>query len=367
MRHVLSPVLGAGLLCFMVACGSSSTTGAAGGGANGGGSSTGSGGCPSNLAEAPNSDFCEAAKAPTDCSQVTAAFDTQVCGVPVVDPTDELARSTNVKEYAGSGPPNLACFTKAGYPTAGTSATVKVQGTVQIFSHGCESKNVTVEIHKVNRSGAAGDPDLGDLVGTAFVTPDDCKGGVTSATDECDPRLECTYEYDGVPSETELVILTKGSAWAPLYDFNIYIPTAEVKDGVYTHNVKALAADDYTVIAQAAIGGPISAGNGAIAGEVHDCDDVRLTNATVNTEAHKQLLTYFTSDEVHPLPETGASSTSILGLYAAIDVPPGPASVAALGLVNGKVTTVGYYRVRVFPDSVTSITFKGLRPFQISQ
>ena len=38
---------------------------------------------------------------------------------------------------------------------------------------------------------------------------------------------------------------------------------------------------------------------------------------------------------------------------------------SALGLVGGKLTTVGYFKVRVFPDAVTAITFRGVRPYQV--
>jgi hypothetical protein len=178
---------------------------------------------------------------------------------------------------------------------------------------------------------------------------------------------ECSYSYPNVPSETELIILTKGSAWAPLYEYNDYIPNAAITGGKWTHNVQALSTDDYSAIAQAAIGAPITEGHGAIAGETHDCSNIRINGATVDIGAGRQLLTYFTDNEADPLPATSATSTSSLGLYAALDVAPGPVSVGALGLVDGKVTTVGWYQVYVYENAVTALTFQGPRPFQISQ
>ena len=118
-------------------------------------------------------------------------------------------------------------------------------------------------------------------------------------------------------------------------------------------------------IAQAAIGQPITTGHGAIAGEVHDCGDVRLTNAVADVDVQKRALTYFTSDEDNPLPDLGAFGTSKLGLYGAIDVVPGPATVAAAGLLNGQLVSLGQHRVYVYPDTVTSLTFRGLRPTQV--
>jgi len=55
----------------------------------------------------------------------------------------------------------------------------------------------------------------------------------------------------------------------------------------------------------------------------------------------------------------------VLGLYSALDVAPGPVTVAATGLVNGQPVSLGQHRVFVYPDAVTSVTFKGLRPYQL--
>jgi hypothetical protein len=367
MRNVLLTACAGGLFVFMTACGSS--TGGTGGngatGTGGHGNSTGTGPttCPDNLAAAPGSDFCQAQKTTPNCDYVGPSYHTQVCGVPVLDPPVALTRSSDVKEYAGSGPPDLSCLDVANVPKLGTSQAVTVEGVVKIFSHGCESKDVKIEIYEVV------DADIGPTpVGTPVTTPSDCTvSGVSSTNADCGTRYECKYSYAGVPTEKELLVLTKGAQWAPLYAYNLFIPNTEVVGGKWTHDVRALATDDYSVIPQAAIGGPITPGNGAIAGEVHDCGDVRLTGATVDVDVFKKVVTYFSSNEESPLPDLGAASTSVLGLYAALDVAPGLASVAALGLVDGKVTTLGYARVKVFPDSVTSLTFRGVRPYQVAQ
>ena len=220
----------------------------------------------------------------------------------------------------------------------------------------------------VTRTGGADDGSLGTLLGSAVTTPSDCTAE-SLATDEedCGTRYECNYSYPGVPSETELVIKTHGDVWAPLYEYNIFIRNEAAQGGMWTHNVRALAQDDYGVISQVALGAPITAKHGAIAGEVHDCGDVRLVNAVVDVNVSKAVTTYFTNDEDHPLPELQARGTSTLGLYSAMDISAGPVSVGAVGLVDGTVTTVGFFRARVFEDSVTSVTFRGLPPFLLPQ
>ncbi|MFO0761011.1 MAG: hypothetical protein U0359_31325 [Byssovorax sp.] len=367
MRHAslrgILLTLGSGafvaLAAFAGACSSSGT----------GGSGTTGGTCPDNLVKAEHQEFCEGGAPAVNCDLVTGQYTDQICGVALKTPEDELKRSATVKEYAGSGPPKISCFDPASYPAkpdTANSQKVQVSGIAKIFSHGCESKNLKIEIFTVKRGGGADDGMPDQLVGNALTTSSDCKvNGVESEEMDCGKRYECNYIYNGVPTETELMIKTSGDLWASLYDYNVYIPNAEVMNGVYKHDVRALASDDYNVISQAAIGVPVTSGHGAIAGEVHDCGDVRLQNATVEVDQQRKIMTYFTSDEDHPLPDTAARATSILGLYAAIDVNPGPVTVAAMGKVDGKNVTVGYFKLQVFPDSVSAVTFRGLRPFQV--
>jgi hypothetical protein len=363
MRMVsLAAVTGGLALMATAACG--------GGGNNGGstntGTKTGGGGtaawsCPDSLAEAPNSEFCAGSPATPDCTLITPSYHDQVCGVAILAPTAELARSPSVKEYAGNGPPQLDCLDPAHYPTKGTPQTVTMKGLVKMFSNGCETKNVEVTVFEVVDGEKSSSP-----MGTPVVTPSDCKvdGVASDDPNTCGTRYECHYTYPGVKTETELVVLTKGTDWAPLYTYNVYIPNDEVQSGAWNHDVRALANDDYTSIPQT-VGTTIAPGNGALAGEVHDCGDVRLQNATVDIDVSKYQLYYFTDNETHPLPTLASTMTSVLGLYAALDVPAGKARVAALGLVNGKVTTLGFHLVEVFPDSVTSVTIRGVRPYQV--
>ncbi len=345
-------------LCALLGCSSSGNNGTTSGGS-----------CPDNLVDAKGSEFCADDAVAVDCTRVSPAITNQVCGVPLITPPAPLARSSNVKEYAGTGAPQLGCFDKAdpSYPKQpGASKKITVEGTAVIFSHGCQSNDLTIEISTVNRSGGADDGMPGDLVGPAVTTEGDCKAtGVATDDDACGKRYECKFSYPGVPTETELIAKTSGGLWAPLYEYNIYVPNDELVGDKWTHDVRALALDDYGVISQAAIGRTISPGHGVVAGEVHDCGNVRLQNAIVDVDLDKVKTTYFTDNEDHPLPDLSADASSTLGLYASFDMAPGPVSVAAVGLVDGQVVTAGYFKARVFADSVTAVTHRGLRPFQL--
>jgi hypothetical protein len=100
-------------------------------------------------------------------------------------------------------------------------------------------------------------------------------------------------------------------------------------------------------------------------GEVHDCGDVRLANAIVNVDSPHLGMAYFSADESHPRPVVNAPGTFPLGRYAALDIAPGPAAVAAMGQLGKKSYTLGFYRAQVFPDALTLVTLRGLRPFQV--
>lgn len=332
------------------------------------GGSTGVGG-DCGISHAKNDEFCQGT--PGDfpsCSELQGNEKTQVCGVPLKGPKDELQRSTSVKEFSGQGAPQVSCYEPANYPAApGTSMNVTATGLAKIFSSGCESKNLSITYYKVKRTGGADDGQLGEAIGTAVVTAADCKvDGVASDNEKCGTRYECKYSYPNVPTETELAIRTEGTgAWKPLIQYNVYIPNGEVMNNEWVHDVRALAEDDYTVIPAVAIGGPVTTGNGVLAGEIHDCGDVRLIGAIADIDKPRRALTYFGNDEDNPLPDLAADSSSRLGLYAAFDIAPGPITVAATGMVNGELVTLGQHRVYVYPDSVTSVTFKGMQPYQL--
>lgn len=351
------------LLALACGGGKSTTTGNNQGGAGGEAAFCG-------LTEAAHDEFCQANANELDCGVVSAFAEHHVCGIAVPAPPSELARSPNVEEYAGDGPPNLTCFQPESYPPApGTPETITMRGVAEIFSNGCESKEVQIEVYTVKRTGGDDDGDLDTLVGAAVVTADNCLADAMSEVDDCPGgRFECFYEYAGVPTETELVIRTGDPAgatvprWSTVYEYNLFIRNEQVVAGEFEKDVRALAKDDYGTIAQAALGTTIKPGNGAIAGEIHDCEDKRLRNAVVDIDSQKGIVTYFSDVEDAPLPNLAAKGTSTLGLYAAIDVKPGPVTLAAAGLLNGEVVTTGFYRARIFPDSVTSVTFRGLPP-----
>ena len=100
------------------------------------------------------------------------------------------------------------------------------------------------------------------------------------------------------------------------------------------------------------------------------CDNIRIQNARVDINTTRAAVSYFNDDEYNPLPESARNEvgTGRTAIWSALNVEPGVARVAATGLmdVDGTQTlvTLGYYDVRIYPDAVTSVTFRERRPFQ---
>jgi hypothetical protein len=197
------------------------------------------------------------------------------------------------------------------------------------------------------------------------------------------------YQLPNIPTEAELLVVTEGdpadmTASAlfshRIYDYNIMLRNAEVDMPAAPMGVpgpavrfdpRVLSNSDWQAIPSAAtLVTGIPQGHGVLAGEVHDCDNVRLANAMVSSEP-RQLWSggtvYFSENDTNPLPDMSRNGrgTSLLGTYALLDMGPGPTTVAAVGVdTSGRLQHLGSYRARIYPDSVTVVTFRGLRPWQ---
>ena len=344
---------------------------------HGGGDAGTSGGCSSPPAVV-DTDYCKTCTRSAQASpaQCTPSRNVDACCAWVQAPTVDLSRGgADLHYFGGSGPVDVGCLTTP--PALGTSQTVTLTGHVKLFSHGIDSAGVKIEIFKEAKDGA-----LGALVGQAFVTSNNDTtdpAQVVTWLNACPTPDGCkfrSFTYPNVPTETPLIIKTSdsagGSTWAELYDYNIYFANAAVDTAQTVHyDPSAVAATDIGTVA-ATIGITIKDGQGLLAGEVHDCGDVRVSGATVDTElAHEGPLSYFTDDETNPLPDQGRAArgqgTSKLGLFGAINIAPNtPMRVNALGKIAGQsgVVLLGTYVVQTFPNAVTALSLRGRRAWQ---
>ena len=228
-----------------------------------------------------------------------------------------------------------------------------------------------IEIFKEGDDGSLGEP-----IGTPVTTTSDDDANVKKEDwlEKC-PDGGCSfrgYSYAGVPTETRLIVKTSdasgGSQWAALYDYNIFFPTSSAVDGVIAYDPSVVAATDINTVASAAGGFSPSQEKGMLAGEVHDCGDVRLAGATVDIDAaHEGDMFYFGENEANPLPDKTRTTagTSKLGLFGTLNVTTGvPIRISALGIHDGQTVLLGTHTVQAFKGGVTALRLRGRRPWQ---
>lgn len=268
----------------------------------------------------------------------------------------------------------------AGYRTRGEPEDVIVHGVTDIFGNGLDADDITLEIFEPEPDGACG-AEPGTLVATATANVEDCVDALDvdrcreeNPDDEGQFRDLGYFEFaDPVPSETLLALRTSGNPglWKPLVLYNLYFANDEIEDGRVFYEARVLSTDDYrTIPASAGIPEGITPGNGALAGEIHDCGDVRVSFAQVATEPSPpapRTTTYFNDNPDDPLPVASRTEgTSLLGLWASLNVPPGATKVSAIGVVDGALVSLGWFDACVFPDTVSAVTLRGPRPSQVA-
>jgi hypothetical protein len=299
---------------------------------------------------------------PDSCSAAASASRPvdACCAWVATPPTSGVARASGLHYNSSSDPTvDLGCLTTP--PTAQPSTMVTLTGYVKIFGGGeQDSAGVKIEIFQESPNH---DGSLGPSVGTYTTTMSD-PPYIDSWQTTCSPS--CNLR-----------------TWADLYDYNIYIsdPTMFGTDDPNCmvggaapnttppcYNVNAVPSTEINAVAASAIGTSINPSQGVLAGEVHDCGDIRLSGATVDTDQpHEAQMFYFNTDESDPLPDLEAAATSDLSLFGAININAGvPTRLSATGYYNGQLTLLGTYVVQMFPGAVTALSFRGRRPYQTS-
>jgi hypothetical protein len=324
----------------------------------------------------------------------------------------------------GHTAPELACLPNRYDPGApATPPSTTLTGYVKVFSAGPSSDKIKVEVFRMAdlTSAAAidGATPIGQVVtdkdmdvsrGVARACPQPeqgtppppcvvpssscspgcasseyCDGTVTPAV--CVPlkRYETRYEIANVPTNTPLVIRTTGMGgatdanWAPMVFYRLIASTA---DGTcrpgdasadscwqgadktrYEQSVAVISRGDYVTI-PTSVGLPtgISPGSGAVAGEVRDCQNVRIANASVGYSPVPDRFAYFNSNPFMTLPVNGKVATDALGLFSGMNLKAGAIRVRASGRLGGQDVDLGGADAIIFRDSVTIVTINAGRP-----
>ncbi|MBW2462365.1 MAG: hypothetical protein JRH11_12025 [Deltaproteobacteria bacterium] len=278
--------------------------------------------------------------------------------------------------------PDLSCMMPGSFNTRGEVQMVTMFGVVDVFGNGADADSILVEVYEEGPDGV-----LGAMLGTATATTASTCAETEDLIDNdlvVGTRNLGFFSIENIPTETSLIVKTSGAPdfWRALYSYNVQLLNDTVETGAagdgcadmpagprHIYDASTLSRSDYNSIPlTAGLPSGITPGNGAVAGEIHDCGDTRLEFAQVGVFPAPETLVYFNDNPSNPLPVVSrGEGTSLLGLFAALDVPPGPAQVAAIGAVDGQTVSLGWYTVQVFPNAVTSLTLRGLRPQQVAE
>jgi hypothetical protein len=328
---------------------------------------------------------------------------------------------TDYCDKTGKSAPNLACLTTPVMPPA-TPAMVTLTGFVHVFSNGPDSKGVSVQIFDATSLTGGADPstvtplatiassmldaqqracDMDGKIGCTLPLAGGCTTPTCPSTQYCRNdgtaagvcsdrlRWEAHYSLANIPTNKQLVIRTAGAnyaadtSWANLVSWNVYLSTADracansasffdtdcinTAQATYQLNINSLSQADYANIpVVAGLGSGIVSGLGAVAGEIHDCDNVRVANLSVGVKPSYDKFSYFNGNPIKTVPDPSRTGTDRLGLYTALDVPPGKASVQAGGSTDGTSPLIdfGSFDAYVYKDTVSVVNVNGGRPKQ---
>jgi len=210
----------------------------------------------------------------------------------------------------------------------------------------------------------------------------------------CNDRLRWEARYTmpvKLPTNKQLVVRVTGpngapdQTWANLVTWNVYLsstarscaaPPANLEDNdcldtsdaanpTFRLNVNALSKSDYTNIpVTAGLSSGIPVGRGAAAGEIHDCDNVRIEGAVVEVSPQPERSTYFNGNPNRTLPDSTRLATDRLSLYAGLSMPPGKVKVVAAGVLTdgGALSSLGAFEAYIYADTVSVINVNGGKP-----
>ncbi|MFH2007900.1 MAG: hypothetical protein ABI333_15055 [bacterium] len=321
-------------------------------------------------------------------------------------------------DASGIPAPDLSCVGVADTPPP-NPPTVTVEGFLDVFSSGPDPMDLTVQIFDADeligvtridnsvtplgeititeadlvadlaagiaRACFADSDDVGEHSVECPVPTADCGGACQddlNGTDFCYEgscydrlRYEGRFSIAGIPTHRPLVVRTAGldeyddNTWGVMAQANVYLRTTdpEYDEGAATYELDAqiLSRQDWYKIPQTmGLSGGMSAGYGAIAGEVHDCAGIRLTGAQVGLYPQSSYFAYFNGNPLDTVPLTArlVDGTNSLGIYSEFELPAGDIAVEAWGLINGTPTLLGQHNTLVFQDSVTVLSINDGKP-----
>lgn len=359
-----------------------------------------------------------------DCMPLTAGGSD--CFYPATAPATrtQCGDVTDYCDTSGKTTPNLSCLSAP--PANNPSTRVTLTGFVHVFSTGPDSTNVTIQVFEAAALANGADPGQSTPIASTVATLDPkteracdadpakgcsiplaggctlpvCADGMNGNPDqmkycrdngaggECSDRLrwESRYTLPNIPTNTPLLVRVTGAngqsdqVWATTVAFNTFLSstdracksatdtdcndTSDAANPKYQLNVNALSQSDYGLLPiVSGLPGGITPGEGAIAGEVHDCDNVRLNFVQVSAVPKPDRFTYFNGSAVKSVPDPRLATvgTDRLGLFAALNEKPGKVTLTTAGALDAGLTLTSFGSIDafVYPDTVSIVNVNG--------
>lgn len=175
------------------------------------------------------------------------------------------------------------------------------------------------------------------------------------------------FTIEDIPTNTSIIVKTTGPNLVTTVQYNLWLPADKVKDGFFQERAFVVTQLTKSLIPGTAGIRKIQDGNGAVAGEIHDCQDRILAGARVSVSLRSQKLTYFNGDGDQPDPSK--EETAEDGVYAALNIKLNDTSPIGQEVelrsaikVGGKPTWVASYKARLFADAITILTVLPANP-----
>jgi hypothetical protein len=210
---------------------------------------------------------------------------------------------------------------------------------------------------------------------------DDGSGGTCRDRLRWEPR----YAIANIPTNRALVARITGAggasntSWTQIVRWSLFFASdarACINDGdtdcldvtsdpttpTYRLDFYTVAQSDYRRIAVASgLSGSVPNGEGAILGEVQDCDGVRIGNVSIAVEPEAARISYFADDPLVWRPDVtrALAGTDPLGRFSAWGIHGGRATVDTAGIISGSTYDFGRSDIFVYGNTLSVVTING--------
>jgi hypothetical protein len=203
--------------------------------------------------------------------------------------------------------------------------------------------------------------------------------GHTLSVENEDGSEFAQFAIENVPTNTVFAYKTSGreTRWRDTWEYGLYTRADLIVGESMRIDTNAVSASTWQTIPPAVgFAGGIDDLNGAVAGAIRDCgvDGGRAPWNVVHATAGfsfisaQTRLAYFNGNPNNRLPAGGRIDSNIDGLFAAINLPPGPNRVSSMactancepGASNPTYVAIGARNVFQTPKSVIIATFEGI-------